>query len=59
MTTASKQRVTLFLNPKLIKHARAEAVIEETTLTSYVEKALMSYLPETTSIKKTKIKGGE
>lgn len=55
MTTDKKQRVTLFINPEIVKHARAEAVVEELTLTSLVEKALINYLPKETVIKKTKI----
>jgi len=56
MATTSRQRVTLFLNPALAKHARAQAVIEETTLTKLVEKALITYLPKETVIKKVEIK---
>lgn len=57
MTTNNKtQRVTLFLNPSLAKHAKAQAVIEEMTLTELVEKALNKYLPKVTVIKKTDIK---
>jgi hypothetical protein len=59
MMTIVKQRVTLFLNPLIAKHARAQAVVEELTLTSLVEKALIQYLPKITIIKKIKIKGGE
>ena len=56
MTTNNKQRVTLFLNPSIAKHARAEAVVEEITLTALVEKALIKYLPIETIIKKTVIR---
>lgn len=56
MTTNSKQRVTLFLNPAIAKHARAEAVVQEISLTSLVEKALIEYLPKETVIKKAVIK---
>ena len=52
MTTNKKQRVTLFINPEIAKQARAQAVVEELTLTSLVEKALISYLPKETVIKK-------
>jgi len=52
MTTKKKQRVTIFLNPAVAKHARAQAVIEELTLTALVQKALLKYLPAVTSIKK-------
>lgn len=56
MTTNKKQRVTLFLNPAIAKHARAQAVIEEISLTILVEKALIKYLPKETVIKKIEIK---
>lgn len=55
MTMKKKQRITLFLHPAIVKHARAEAVVEELTLTNLVEKALISYLPKETVIKKAKI----
>lgn len=59
MTTIDKQRVTLFINPAIAKHARAQAVVEELSLTNLVEKALINYLPKETVIKKIKfIKGG-
>jgi len=52
MATNNKQRVTLFLNPKLLKQAKAQALVEEVTLTTLVEKALIKYLPKETVIKK-------
>ncbi|EKD52760.1 MAG: hypothetical protein ACD_61C00248G0001 [uncultured bacterium] len=55
MATNDKQRVTLFLNPKLLKHARAQAVIEDLTLTSMIEKVLIKYLPEEIVIVKPKV----
>jgi len=55
MTTNTKQRITLFIKPDLAKHARAEAVVEDLTLTELVEKALIQYLPQETIIKKVKI----
>ncbi len=55
MATTTKQRLTLFLNPLLVKQARAQAVVEEITLTSLVEKSLVSYLPTVTVIKKPKV----
>ena len=57
MTTEekNKRRVTLFLNPAIAKHARAEAIVEDLTLTALVEKALISYLPKETVIKKVQI----
>ena len=54
-TTINKQRVTLFINPDLLTHARAEAVVERSTLTLLVEKALVKYLPKETVIKKIDI----
>lgn len=56
MATKNKQRVTLFFDPKLIKHAKAQAVVEDTTLTDLVETALVKYLPEEIVIIKPKIK---
>ncbi|HUW22219.1 MAG TPA: hypothetical protein VMW41_06170 [Candidatus Bathyarchaeia archaeon] len=52
----NKQRVTLFLNPDLLRHARAQAVVEGRSLTFLVERALMKYLPKETIIKKPDIK---
>jgi hypothetical protein len=56
MITNNKQRVTLFLNPNLLTHARAQAIVEGCTLTLLVEKALMKYLPQETIIKKAVIR---
>jgi len=56
MTTNDKQRVTFFLNHDITKHARAQAVVEELSLTNLVEKALINYLPKETIIKKADIK---
>jgi len=50
--TDEKQRVTLFLNPNLLKQARAQAIVEETSLTALMERALAKYLPKETIIKK-------
>lgn len=55
MTTNEKKRVTFFLNPDIAKHARAQAVVEELSLTNLVEKALINYLPKETVIKKIEI----
>ena len=49
--TNGKQRVTLFVNPSILKQARAQAVVEDTSLTFLVEKALVGYLPKETIIK--------
>jgi hypothetical protein len=55
MTTSTKQRVTLFFNPLLLKHAKAQAIVEDLCLTDLVEKALSKYLPKETVIKKAEI----
>lgn len=59
MTKNNKQRVTLFLHHDIVKHAKAQAVLEELTLTSLVEKALVNHLPHKTVIKKAAIKIGK
>jgi len=56
MTTNNKQRVTIFINPSIVKHAKAQAVVEELSLTHLVERALINYLPKETVIKKDEIK---
>lgn len=55
ITTNTKQRITLFINHSVAKHAKAQAIVEDLTLTNLVEKALISYLPQETIIKKIKI----
>jgi hypothetical protein len=57
MTTIEKQRVTIFIRPAVAKHARAQAILEELTLTALIEKALINYLPKETVIKKVEISG--
>jgi hypothetical protein len=52
----NKQRVTLFIHPSIVKHARTQAIVEELTLTSLVEKALTKYLPKETIVKKVAIR---
>jgi hypothetical protein len=47
-----KRRVTIFLHAEIAKHARAQAVVEDLSLTALIEKALISYLPKETIIKK-------
>ena len=44
------------MHPALAKHARAQAVVEDLTLTILIEKALIKYLPKETIIKKAEIK---
>lgn len=46
MTTTDKQRLTVFLKPDLIRHAKAEAVIKNSTVADLIVKALVAYLPE-------------
>ena len=41
------------MNHAIAKHAKAQAVVEELTLTGLVEKALTGYLPRNTVIKKS------
>jgi predicted HicB family RNase H-like nuclease len=52
MTTNKKQRVTLFLDPNVLKQAKMQAIVEETSLTTLIEEALKKYLPKETVIKK-------
>ena len=52
MTTDGKQRITLFVNHSLARHAKAQAIVEDITLTYLVEKALTRYLPKETVIRK-------
>jgi hypothetical protein len=56
MTINKTQRITLFINPSISKQAKAQAIIEDLTLTSLVEKALIQYLPKETVIKKVDIR---
>lgn len=58
MATNTKQRVTLFLDPTISKQAKAQAIIEDITLTNLVEKALIKYLPKETIIKKIESREG-
>ena len=46
------------MDPDIAIHARAQAVVEDMSLTELVEKALLKYLPKETVIKKVKIKAG-
>jgi hypothetical protein len=56
MDTDKKQRTTLFINPLIVKLAKAQAVVEEISLTALVEKALIKYLPKEIVIIKPEIK---
>lgn len=55
MATKDKQRVTLFLDSKLIKHAKTQAVVEDKSLTDLIEMALVKTLPEEIVVVKPKI----
>lgn len=57
MTTSEKQRATIFLDPTLLKQAKAQAIVEEVSLTTLVERALAKYLPKETVIRKIVDKG--
>ncbi|MEK7504420.1 MAG: hypothetical protein AAB550_02890 [Patescibacteria group bacterium] len=52
MAANNKQRLTLFVNPELAKQAKAQAIIDDLTLTTLVEKSLIAYLPKVTIIRK-------
>jgi hypothetical protein len=56
MITDNKKRLTLFINPAIAKHAKAQAVVEGITLTSLVERALIKYLPKETVLRKEEIR---
>lgn len=43
------------MNPLITKQARAQAVVEDVSLTTLVEKALIQYLPKETVVKKIEI----
>ncbi len=42
----------MFISPSIVKHAKAQAVVEGISLTNLVEKALIDYLPKETVIRK-------
>jgi len=57
MTTTStnsnkNQRATIFLKPSILKQTKAQAIVEELTLSQLVGKALIDYLPVKTIIRK-------
>ncbi len=55
MTKNEKQRVTIFLHHALLKQAKAQAIVEDLSLTTLIEKALVKYLPRETVIRKADI----
>ena len=56
ITKSDKKRLTLFMNPAIVKHARAQSIVEELSLTALVEKALINYLPKETVIRKLEVR---
>ncbi|HRY82737.1 MAG TPA: hypothetical protein P5232_03510 [Candidatus Moranbacteria bacterium] len=52
MTTSNKKRVTLFIDLKLLKCAKTQAIVEDISLTALTEKALIKYLPKKTLVRK-------
>ena len=57
MTPQINKRVTIFINPSIVKQAKAQAISDGVSLTNLVEKSLISYLPKETVFKSNK--GGE
>ncbi|MFA6981901.1 MAG: hypothetical protein WC243_02680 [Patescibacteria group bacterium] len=57
MTTKDGQRTTLFINPSIVKQARAQALVEGISLTDIVQNALIKYLPNETIIRKVAVVG--
>jgi hypothetical protein len=51
-TNTFKQRITLFLNSSIVKQAKAQAIVDDVSLTELIEIALTQYLPAITIIKK-------
>jgi hypothetical protein len=45
LTPSNKQRVTVFLDPALVKRAKIRGALEELTMSELVEKALEVYAP--------------
>jgi hypothetical protein len=52
----NKQRVTVFLDPNLLKQAKAQALVEDVSLAALVERVLNQYLPKETIVKKAEKK---
>lgn len=57
-SSSTKKRLSVYLKSSILKHAKANAVIEELTLTDLVEKALVAYLPKLLIIKKPLLLNG-
>jgi hypothetical protein len=57
MTNNNKRRVTVFIDPDLLKQSKAEAIIKEISLSELIEKSLINFLPKETiiKIKKTEV----
>ena len=56
MTNKTKKRVTIFIDPEILIHSKAEALIRGITLSQLIEKAMVDYLPNETTIKIKKVK---
>ncbi len=54
MSSTINQRATIFLKPSILKQTKAQAIVEDLTLSQLVEKALIEYLPVKTIIRKLK-----
>ena len=44
------------MNPSIAKQARAQAVVEDLTLTGIIETALIKYLPKETILRKPELR---
>lgn len=49
----TKQRVTIFIDKFVVKKSKAQAIIDEVTLSSFIESTLVKCLPKEIKIKKT------
>lgn len=52
MIHSDKKRITIFLKKDLIIQAKAQALVEDISLTALIEIALVNYLPTETLIKR-------
>lgn len=49
-STSSRQRINTYINPIVIKRAKAQALAEGKSVSDIIETALISYLPAVTKI---------
>jgi hypothetical protein len=54
-TTEMKREITLFMNPAIVERVRAEIIVENTSLSNFVENALDNYFSKEAVLKKIKI----